>query len=43
MNYNPKDGWMGQIGMPLIEAGAIYLILRLLFIRQGEDNEIEAL
>jgi hypothetical protein len=34
---------MAQIGMPLIEAGVIYLIFRLLFLHQGDEVEIEAL
>ena len=43
MNWKPEEGWMAQVGKPLIEAGVIYIIFRLLFLKQGDEVDIEEL
>ena len=33
MYWKPEDGWMARVGIPLVEAGVMYVILRLLFFK----------
>ena len=43
MDRNPDGGYKALIGKPLLEAGVIYVVFRLLFLKEGQDMEIEQL
>ena len=43
LQHNPDGGYMNLIGKPLLEAGVIYVVFRLLFLKEGQDMEIEQL
>ena len=36
MEPNPQDGWLATIGNPLFEAATLYMVFRMLFIKEGE-------
>ena len=33
---DPEDGWAAVIGMPILETAVIYMIMKFLFIKEGD-------
>ena len=39
----PEDGWIATIGTPLLEGSVMFFVMRLLFIKENNESQIEKL